>query len=216
MSLKTCLAACSAAIIAGVMMPGVPSTAFAQVKPKIGKESGSASQHPPLTPMRDAEVTYAVQPKKFPKPLDVTVSFKAGGDYMRVDGPQHIATTIFNRKDHFVTLILHQQKLYNRFSPKVGLRNPFMLDLSMAFTPQGQANVAGLTCTRWAISSRYGAATACVTDDGIILSEEGVDADGVNGKLVAKQVSYRELPGSVFDVPAGYSALPVKSDKDKH
>lgn len=211
---KTCFAALKAAIAAGVVMAGMPSTALAQIKLTDRKGGQPASQHPPLSPLRDAEVTYAVQPKKFPKPLDVTVFFKTGGDYMRVDGPQHIATTIFNRKDHFVTLILHQQKLYNRFSPKIGLRNPFMLDLSMKFVPQGQDNVAGLTCTRWAISSRYGAASACVTDDGIILAEEGVDADGVSGQLIARKVEYHALPSSVFDVPAGYNTLPIKNKKE--
>lgn len=166
-----------------------------------------AQQHPRLAPARDVTVVYSVQPEKLPQPTQAVVQFKAEGDKLRIDSPDHAGSTILDRPAQRVTLIMHKQKVYTGFSPKHGLRNPFMLDMSMKYEPDGAGRVAGLACNKWTITTTHGKANACVTEDGVILSEEGVDADGLRGKLEAQSVTYGPLADSLFVPPADYQMI---------
>ncbi|GBQ10561.1 DUF4412 domain-containing protein [Swaminathania salitolerans] len=183
-----------AALALGVAMAGMAAPAFAQ-------------QHPRLTPSRDVTVVYSVQPEKLPQPVQATVHFRAEGDKLRIDPANHAGSTILDRPAQMVTLIMNKQKVYTSFSPKHGLRSPFLLDMSMQFAPDGKGMVAGASCNKWSITSAHGKAEACVTDDGVILSEEGVDSDGLRGKLVAERITYAPLDESLFQPPAGYQKI---------
>ncbi|GBQ97318.1 DUF4412 domain-containing protein [Asaia lannensis] len=168
---------------------------------------GSIGPHPRLSPARDVTVVYSVQPEKLPKPVQATVQFKAEGDKLRIDAADRAGSTILDRPAQRVTLIMHKQRVYTSFAPKHGLRNPFMLDMTMQYAPDGTGMVAGLACNKWTITSPHGKATACVTEDGVILSEEGVDADGLHGKLEAQTVTYGPLAESQFQPPADYQQI---------
>ena len=45
---------------------------------------------------------------------------------------------------------------------------------------------------------------ACVTADGVVLAESGVDGQGNRGHLVAQTVQYAPLAGSLFVPPPGF------------
>ncbi|AQS87417.1 hypothetical protein AA101099_2990 [Neoasaia chiangmaiensis NBRC 101099] len=163
--------------------------------------------HPQLAPTRDVTVVYAVQPQGAPAPQQVTVSFAKDGDRLRIDEANKIGATVLDRPAQQVMLIMNKQRMYMQFSPQHGLRNPFLLDLSMHYTPAGQGNVAGLVCDKWTIATTHGAATACVTQDGVILSEFGADADGAQGTLTAQNVQYGPIDPTLFQPPAGYEKI---------
>lgn len=184
---------------------GVGALVLCVTGPALAQQA--TGTHPRLAPSRDVTVLYSVQPEKLPKAEQVTVSFSADGNKLRIDSADGAGTTVLDRPGQQVTLIMNRQKLYTSFAPQHGLRNPFMLDVSMQFTPDGTSTVAGLACNRWAITTSHGKAEACVTEDGVILSESGVDADGQRGTLEARKVTYAPLPAAHFQPPEGYQKI---------
>lgn len=168
--------------------------------------SADALDHPALVPTHDVVVTYRFQsglntssPKK-----KVHVSFQANGNRLRIDPVNVPGITILDRPAQRVTLISMEKKSYVQFMPMNGLKNPFMLDLNMTYHPGDISKIAGYECRNWDIETSKGKAKACVTADGIILSEEGVDSDGVSGRMEALNVSYRDLPLTTFEPPVGF------------
>ncbi|MCE2575082.1 DUF4412 domain-containing protein [Komagataeibacter sp. FNDCR2] len=163
--------------------------------------------HPPLTPTRDVQVDYNVQPDGVPEPKAVRTWFAYNGGLMRIDSPQGMGETILNRMSRQVTIIINTQKVYSQLDARYGIRNPFLLDLSMTFARKGSATVAGVACTQWDVTTDQGGATACVTEDGVVLQEIGVDGDGLRGRLEATKVVYGPIPDSMFQPPAGYRRI---------
>lgn len=194
-----------------IVAPG--AQAAAQKTP--ANAAAPIGDHPRLTPERDVEVTYRFRAgpadSKLPgsAPMkEVKVWFSAAGDHLRIEpesGPESgKAVTLLDRPAQRVTLMSLTEKSYVQFLPLHGLRNPFMLDLGMHYTRGGEGEVAGVACRNWAITSPLGKASACVTEDGVILAEKGVDADGVQGELEATKVDYAPIPASVFMPPADF------------
>ncbi|QDH17268.1 hypothetical protein [Swingsia samuiensis] len=167
-----------------------------------------ADDHPRLAPTRDATVTYhlAASPN-LPQGGDVKVYFSGSGDLMRVDAPDGRGITILDRPKQLVTLIMVPNKMFAHIRPDHGLHNPFMLDLDMKYTPAGKATIANIACDQWNIETPHGKASACVTEDGIILAEKGVDADGAQGSIQAVNVSYADIPDVMFQAPAGFHEI---------
>lgn len=172
-----------------------------------GTARAEEGAHPRLTPERDVTVIYSVQPQGAPAPEQVSVAFAKDGNKLKIEPLSHVGATILDRPAQTVTLVLMKQHLYAVVTPHHGLRNPFLLDLSMHFTPQGTDRVAGLECGKWTIATPRGMATACVTPDGVILSEEGVDSDGLRGKLLAQTVTYAPIPAAEFQPPPGFEKV---------
>ena len=182
--------------LAMVILSGAAATAQA-----------ATGDHPPLMPVRDATVTYNVQPEGAPQPQQVKVWFAAEGARMRIDAPDGSASTILDRTAQTVTILLHKQRVYSRLEQRNSIRNPFLLDVSMQFQKQGTKTIAGVGCTEWGVTSGQGHATACVSDNGVILAESGVDADGAKGNLTATSVVYEPIPTSTFEAPDGYQEV---------
>ncbi|QDH13756.1 hypothetical protein E3E12_05655 [Formicincola oecophyllae] len=188
----------------------VAPQAQAQVQPT---PVAGSTVHPPLTPLHDVTVTYLFRAQHRPGEKDmgpekpVTVSFGQTGDRVRIESAGAKGVTILDRPAQKVTLISNGERSYIQFLPLHGLRNPFMLDLNMQYKPGAMAKVAGVPCQQWAITSPQGHADACITADGVILSEHGVDADGIAGQLDATAVHYGPLPASLFEPPAGYKKV---------
>lgn len=165
---------------------------------------------PPLMPTRDVAVVYSVQPQGAPQPQSVKVYFHDKGDLMRIDGPpgpQDGALSgymVMNRPAKSMVVVLNQQHLFMDVPEGQEVRSPFVLDGSMRFTPEGTGTVAGLACERYGIVAGAGHAEACVTADGVVLSETGVDGQGNRGTLTAQSIDYAPLSASLFTPPAGY------------
>lgn len=196
---------------------GLVGGAFAAILAAAPAHAEAPADHPALAPTRDVVVTYrfwaggnAAAPEK-----KVMVSFAADGNQLRIDPIGVQGITILDRLKQRVTLISTEKKSYIQFLPVNGLSNPFMLSLNMTYHAEGMGTVAGHECRRWSIESPKGKAQACVTDDGVILAEAGVDSDGVSGKMEAQNVTYRDLPASTFEPPEGYQKIQRNTPSQK-
>lgn len=164
---------------------------------------------PPLMPTRDVTVVYAVQPDGAPQPQRVTVYFQGGGGLMRIDGPpapdgSSSGDMVMNRAARTMVVVLNQPRIFMDVPENEEVRSPFVLDASMQFTPTGTGSVAGLACQTYAIVMGSGKAQACVTADGVVLSESGVDGQGNRGSLSALSVRYATLDPALFMPPPGF------------
>ncbi|WP_236646553.1 DUF4412 domain-containing protein [Aristophania vespae] len=181
--------------------------------------AGALTDHPRLSPTRDVIVTYRFRagddPQEAARMSEVKVSFAASGDRLRIDHQNHQIATLLDRPSQKVTIVNMTNKTYAQLMPLHGLRNPFLLDLNMHYKAGDRTRVSGYPCQNWAIESEEGKAQACVTDDGVILSEKGVDADGITGQLEAINVEYRDIPASAFQPPADFNKLEPKLRREK-
>ncbi len=179
----------------GVALPGAPA-AMAQVQP-------------PLMPTRDVTVLYEVKPEGAPQAQTVRVYFRAGGGLMRIDGPPGpdgapSGDMVMDRDAKVMTVVVNQARIYMQIPESQTVRSPFVLDASMRFARTGTGTVAGLSCTTWSIVTDKGNASACITADGVVLREAGVDGEGARGELEARTVQHGPLPASLFAPPPGY------------
>ncbi|WP_035372609.1 DUF4412 domain-containing protein [Acetobacter okinawensis] len=182
-----------------------------------------ATDHPRLTPGRDAVIDYVFQPRPTEQDLQagakadtpvasrhVQVLYSGDGGLMRInymtsmEGDQSRGAVIINRAAQEVLVIINDRHIYTRLVQQEGVRNPFLLDMSMQFTKTGSSVVAGQPCTTWRAVFAQGKAETCVTDDGFVLQQDGVDVDGLNGSLRATKVAYDIVPVSAFQPPAGF------------
>lgn len=194
----------AARIVALVAALAIPLAASA---PALA-QGGAAG--PPVMPTRDVMVTYAVQPEGAPQPQMVKVWFQAGGNLMRLDGPpgppdgSPSGFMVTNRAARSMLIVFNQPRVFMEVPETPDMQAPFVLDASMRFTPTGSGTVAGLPCNRYAIVAGSAKADACVTADGVVLSESGVDGQGNRGSLVARSVQYGALAPSLFVPPPGF------------
>ncbi|QCE33502.1 hypothetical protein FAI41_07895 [Acetobacteraceae bacterium] len=176
-----------------------PSTPFSSAE-----EESLPGIHPTLSPSKDAEIVYRFHVKGKSEPHEVKVLFSGSGDKLRIEQLDSVGITILDRPGQKVYYLNKERHFYLGMRPLHGLRSPFFLDLEMHYVPKGAKKIANVTCREWDITSKYGHANACVTEDGLILQQEGADSEGTSGKLEALSVSYHPLPPSSFDIPSDY------------
>ena len=191
------------AALAPLLMGGPP--ALAQ---NDGSRDGSRDG-PPLMPTRDVTVVYAVRPEGAPQEQTVRVYFRGGGGLMRIDGPpgqdgSPSGDMIMDRDGQTMTIVVNDARIFMQVPEREVVRSPFVLDAAMRFARTGTGTVAGQPCTTWSITTAKGQATACVTADGVVLHESGVDGEGARGELTARTVQYGPLPAALFMPPPGY------------
>ncbi len=169
----------------------------------------AAADSPPLMPTRDVTVVYQVTPEGAPQAQTVRVYFRGGGSAMRIDGPpgpdgSPSGDMVLDRPNRLITVVLNPAHSYMQIPEREEVQSPFVLDATMRFTRTGTGSVAGLPCVQYSVVTPKGNSTACVTDDGVVLSAAGVDGQGARGRLVAQTVQYAPLPQSVFLPPPGF------------
>ncbi|WP_428374664.1 DUF4412 domain-containing protein [Lichenicoccus sp.] len=191
------------------MRPSLLSSAI-PVLGLVAMTTGGQAQQPahPLTmPSRDVTVTYDVEPDGAPAPQQVRVLFSAHGRLMRIDAPDGQGSTIMDRDRRLMQVVIGAAKVYMDVPEREEQRSPFLLDPTMQYTATGTADVAGLPCTTWSITTASGSAHACVTPDGVVLSEDGVDSQGARGHLIARSVSYGPIAAAAFQPPPGFTRV---------
>ena len=181
---------------------------LAGVAPALAQNDG-VPDGPPLMPTRDVTVVYVVKPEGAPQEQTVRVYFRGGGGLMRIDGPpgpdgSPSGDMIMDRDGRTMTIVVNDARIFMQVPEREVVRSPFVLDASMRFTRTGTGTVAGQPCTTWSITTSKGEATACVTADGVVLHESGVDGEGARGELTARTVQYGPLPPALFMPPPGY------------
>ena len=170
-----------------------------------------AQDRPPTAPTRDVLVTYrATGPAQGGRsqPQDLRVATTAGGKLLRVEGmgggQSAGAYVIVDRTTQRMMMVMPQDRRYMEMPANDAFARGFVLNDAMSFTRRGSETVAGLKCTLWEVTSREGAGSACVTDDGVLLRGRGNDG---KGGIEATAVKYGPQPASLFKPPADFSRI---------
>ena len=158
---------------------------------------------PRIVPTRDVTVTYSVRPRDH-APLDVRVSIEAGGGRLRITAENLPTAFLVDRRAHVATILLPMLKMFTTV-PMGDKDDPERILQGARFERLGHEMVAGRSCTDWTAESDTGRASACITEDGVILSGRAENHKGEIGSVLASTVQYARLPPALFDRPAGFS-----------
>jgi hypothetical protein len=161
-----------------------------------------AAAAPRIVPMRDVTVTYQVRPRDH-APLDVRVSIEAGGARLRITADNLPTAFLVDRRAHQATILLPMLKLFT--TVPLGEDDPEAMLQGARFERVGRETIAGRPCIDWKAVSDRGRASACITEDGVILRARAENHHGEIGAVLANTVQYGRLPPALFDRPAGFS-----------
>lgn len=170
----------------------------------------TAADQPPLAPTRPVAVTYSAtgQPRG---PGKIGVIYDQDAKRVRMDFYRALgsrtpeASLIFDTTNDRAVTLIPGRKVYMQRSTK-GLANPgLFLGPTLSYTRQETEHFAGLTCTDWAIRKEDAKASACITDDGVVLKASGAGERGQN--LTAIAIAYGPPPAGAFSIPASYTLV---------
>lgn len=157
-----------------------------------------AAEHPPITPQRDVDVTYAMAGPQGTSSLTQRMRWSVATGRLRVDPPT----------DGLYMIVDYRTKRMAVVKPA----DHAVLDVSTAgpglpgaaagdYDRRGVAQVAGLPCTEWQTTDAGGqGALLCLTADGVMLRA----SQGSRVLLEATQVSYGPQDPAAFVPPEGY------------
>jgi hypothetical protein len=124
---------------------------------------------------------------------------------MRVEGMgSGGAYVIVDRTTQRMVMVMPQDRRFMEMPVNDAFARGFVLNEGMTFVKRGTETVAGLKCTLWEVTSREGAGSACVTDDGVLLRGRGNDG---KGGIEATAVRYGPQPAALFRPPADFTKL---------
>jgi hypothetical protein len=103
-----------------------------------------------------------------------------------------------------MVMVMPQDRRFMEMPVNDAFARGFVLNEGMTFVRRGTETVAGLKCTLWEVTSREGAGSACVTDDGVLLRGRGNDG---KGGIEATAVRYGPQPAALFRPPADFTKL---------
>ncbi len=173
---------------------------------------------PRLVPERDVQVLYRVSGPAVAAipggaPGGIRLEWDAAGERLRsgpVGGPVY---AIADLGRHVADVVFTAQNTYLELPIRSG--NPqALLSLAVAgadgqFTRGGTDRLLGLSCTEWTVRARKLDATACVTEEGVVLRASGT-WNGQAGELVALSVSHGSVPPGQFNPPEGFARINLK------
>jgi len=184
-----------------VALLAVPAAALAQAPP-------------PTLPSRDVSIVYRAEgsareviPGGIPETLQVDWSARRQALRLQPQGRNQIM--LLDLAATALTVI--DTGLHSAMDLPVRAKDLDPVKLRDArLTRTGSEVIAGLACTDYAVQSRRGAGTVCLTGDGVALRAEG-EIDGRQGSFTAVSVVYERLPPALFEVPPGYSSFSIPS-----
>ena len=163
-----------------------------------------AQSRPTGFPTRDVTVAYQIQ-----NGHHITIAFSAVTRRLRVSGmaaPGGYA--IVERDGDAMFLVMPQQRVAMRTTEPPAMHDALTMRAFSGFARAGGATVAGLACTVWKVHSARGDGDICVTGDGVLLRARRSGTGGAEETLLqATKVTYRALPDTAFEVPAGYQTM---------
>lgn len=166
-----------------------------------------AQDHPAFLPTRDVAVTYQLSNGQ--QGAQTThLYYSAAGKQLRIDTPGNAGYVVMDQGSGQRTMVMNDRRQYVSVPLEPGAAEGFVLNSSMTYTRKGPDSVAGVPCTDWTVSSPAADGTACVTEDGVLLSGTGHSRNGGGDtSLVATSVQYGPQPGSLFLPPAGFAKI---------
>jgi|GEM_PF-866232 len=169
-------------------------------------------KHPLFMPKRDVTVVYAVQPENSSLAQKRKIYFSGNGTLFRIDGPNNIGFTLIDSAKQTATVVSNKSRVYTVIPSKSG-KGGLFLDESLHFRKKGTDRILGILCHHWSVQGTKGHSDVCVTDEGILLRQEGMDIDGIDGKTEALSVQFDALSPSIFQVPVGYQQVRLPQQK---
>lgn len=167
-----------------------------------------ASEHPPLTPTREATVLYRAQGPRDREPISVRVHVSGGK--IRVEPASLPGYLIVDRDAGRVLVVMRQPHVYFETPAQSEMVRDFLPSERMRFTRKGSERVAGLSCTVWDVQAPEGrSGQVCVTADGIVLRGQGRDPQYGSGSVEAVSVTYGPQSAGLFQPPAGYLRMDI-------
>lgn len=158
-----------------------------------------AADRPPIIPLRDVDVTYAVtQPAASGPALSQRMRWSVASGLLRVDPPSPGLYMIVDYAGKRMSVV----KPADRAVLEVSSAAPGLPGAAAgSYTIRDAAVVAGLACTNWLTADAGGQDTVlCLTADGVMLraSQRGQTL------LEATSVDYAPQDPSAFRPPAGF------------
>ncbi len=159
-----------------------------------------AQEKPPITPLRDVDITYSMaQPIQGGPPLTQRMRWSVTAGKLRVDPPSPGLYMIIDYRTKRLAVVKDSERAVldmNASAP--GLPGAAS---SASFTRGGADQVAGLACTNWQTTDASGRPTLiCVTVDGVMLR---ASQDG-HALLEAASVTFGAQDPAAFLPPDGY------------
>jgi hypothetical protein len=167
--------------------------------------SALAAPVPRFLPNRDVAVTYQLTIPGH-DPQTYLLQYHAADQRARIDSPaQHIfvLANLPTGQAQLVVPALHAVVDTPDFS---GITQQITDAGGAQFTPLGHGHYAGLRCERYRITSRDGAAQACITPGGVVLQFDGHNGNGA-AVVTALSVTFTRQPGAAFSPPAGFANI---------
>ena len=180
----------------------------------VAGASLAAAPGPSLTPNRDAELVYAVG-GRMPtgqtqwSPALEHVRVKAGEPFIRVDSEKEPNSyMLVDRANRTAIYVRSYKKAYFQvpFGPWA-LDRAFATDPTLTFTKIGPDVFEGRPCTRWTARGQRSSGTACVADDGTMLSADGETGYWTNGTIALRSATYTTQARSLFITPPDYTVI---------
>jgi hypothetical protein len=167
--------------------------------------SAVAAPVPRFLPNGDVAVTYQLNLPGH-DPQTYLLHYDAADELARIDSPaQHIfvLADLPSGQAQVVVPALHAVVDTPDFS---GITRQIEDAGGAHFTPLGHGHYAGLRCDRYRITSRDGAAQACITQSGVVLQFDGHNRHGA-AQVTALSVTFTPQPGDEFSAPANFANI---------
>jgi hypothetical protein len=164
-----------------------------------------AAPVPRFLPNRDVAVTYQLNLPGH-DPQTYLLHYDAADQLARIDSPaQHIfvLANLPSGQAQLVVPALHAVVDTPDFS---GITRQIEGAGGAHFTRLGDGHYAGLRCERYRITSRDGAAEACITPSGVVLQFDGHNHNGA-AEVTAVSVTFGRQPGEEFAPPANFANI---------
>jgi len=172
--------------------------------------AAAAQDRPLIQPSRDVSVRYRVEgaaasvvPGGIPNGL--LLSWDAAGQRLRAEPEGRTQAVIVDLRVHSALVVDTARRSALTLPTRDSDFQPLTLE-GARLTRRGEAVVAGLPCTTWAVRSDRGNGTVCLTADGVALRADG-DVDGRHGSFTASDVSYGPVRDDLFRVPTDFLQL---------
>ena len=176
------------------------------VPPAFAPMAAQADPAPRIVPTRDVLIAYRTT-EGGSMPPSITMRYFAVADRIRLDSNQG-PYVIIDRAVERVELVLPPMQMAMELPPGAGITQGFILGNNLRFERTGSATILGRPCTIYAVSNDRAHATACLTNDGLLLRGEGSDPSGRHAGIEATRIDFAAQPPGMFSPPDTYQYLP--------
>lgn len=172
----------------------------------------AAQDRPPTLPTRDVAVTYAVSGaavEALPggSAGALRLAWDAAGRRLHLGAEGQPQAAIVNLGERRAVIL--DEGMHAAITLPLGARSAADMALTGArFRREGTAQVAGFSCTDYAVEDAHGSGTLCLTADGVPLRGDGT-WNGQAARFVATHVDYSAQPDALFRAPPGFVQLAI-------